>query len=111
MIELIFPDGRLRRLRDDIWHDDLETAAILLCEPERSEDDWHLIVREMHVVPPEASLVRTATAVVVDPAFGLSIEKKARTERLSLVYCHTHPHQTKNVHLLVHRRRRRDRAG
>lgn len=97
MIELIFPDGRLRRLRDDIWHDDLETAAILLCEPARSEDDWRLTVREMHVVPPEASLVRTATAVVVDPAFGLPIEKKARIERLSLVYCHTHPHQTKNV--------------
>lgn len=97
MIELIFPDGRLRQLRDDIWHDDLENAAILLCEPERSEDSWRLTVREMYVVPPEASLVRTATSVVVDPAFGLPIEKKARIKGLSLVYCHTHPHQTKNV--------------
>lgn len=97
MIEMIFPAGKLRRLRDDIWHEGLETAAILLCDPKRSGDDWHLVVREMHVVPPAACLVRTATAVVVDPAFGLPIEKKGRVEGLSLVYCHTHPHQTKHV--------------
>ncbi len=97
MIELIFPQGWLQTMRRDIWHDRLETAAILLCTARRDGGDWRLMVREVHIVPPDSCEVRTATAVKLRPAFGLPIEKKASTEGLSLVYCHTHPHQTTEV--------------
>lgn len=97
MIELMFPSGWLRAMRRDIWHDRLETAAIILCTPRCDGGDWRLTVREVHIVPPEFCEVRTATAVRLKPTFGLPIEKKASIERLSLVYCHTHPHQTTEV--------------
>ncbi|MCP2223741.1 HesA/MoeB/ThiF family protein [Bradyrhizobium elkanii] len=94
MIRLVFCKGDFERLRHDIWHSTLESAAILLCEPENRNGDWHLVVREMHVVPDDQYVVRTAVAIRLSPSFGLPIEKKASLNGWSLVYCHTHPHQT-----------------
>lgn len=94
MIRLVFGQGDFERLRHDIWHSTLESAAILLCEPENRNGDWHLAVREMHVVPDDQYEVRTAVAIRLSPTFGLPIEKKASLNGWSLVYCHTHPHQT-----------------
>jgi len=94
MIKLIFGDGGFERLRRDVWHPTLESAAILLCEPEARGPDWRLTVREMHVVPDDQYEVRTSVAIRLNPTFGLPIEKKASLNGWSLVYCHTHPHQT-----------------
>ncbi|MBC9880871.1 ThiF family adenylyltransferase [Bradyrhizobium sp. INPA01-394B] len=94
MIQLVFGPGDFERLRHDIWHTTLESAAILLCEPDKLGEDWRLAVREMHVVPDDQYEVRTAVSIRLNPTFGLPIEKKASLKGWSLVYCHTHPHQT-----------------
>jgi molybdopterin/thiamine biosynthesis adenylyltransferase len=93
MITLIFLAGELDRLREEIWNDDVESAAILLCLPVRAGSAWRLVVREMHVVPDNQYEERSAIAVKVNPAFGLPVEKKASVNGWTLVYCHTHPHQ------------------
>jgi molybdopterin/thiamine biosynthesis adenylyltransferase len=99
MITLAFPAPHLRQLRDVLQHDELESAAILLCVPMRlaADDAWRLIVREVHVAPPDAYLERTPIAVRLDPAFGLPLEKAARLNGWSLVYVHTHPHSAEAV--------------
>ncbi|RTM15381.1 MAG: ThiF family adenylyltransferase [Bradyrhizobiaceae bacterium] len=93
MIQLVFAEGEFERLRHEVWHSELESAAILLCEPKCHNGDWHLAVREIHVVPDDGYEIRTAVAVRLKPSFGLPMEKKASVKGWSLVYCHTHPHQ------------------
>jgi molybdopterin/thiamine biosynthesis adenylyltransferase len=85
----------LGSLRAELWHPQLESAAILLCVPVklRDSDDWRLIIRETYVAPDSAYEERTAVSVTLSPSFGLPLEKKARQNGWSIVYCHTHPHQ------------------
>jgi molybdopterin-synthase adenylyltransferase len=94
MIRLIFPAGDLDKLRQGLWHDSLESAAILLCTPVHAGTDWRLVVRETHIVPDDQYVERSPVAVTVHPAFGLPVEKKASIYGWALIYCHTHPHQT-----------------
>ena len=95
MITLAAAEGVLHSLRGGLEHPQLESAAILLCVPVklRDSEDWRLILREVHVAPEEAYELRTSTAVTLTPAFGLPLEKKAKLNGWSLVYCHTHPAQ------------------
>lgn len=93
MIDLVFPAPELAKLRAALAHDALESAAILLAVPVKVRSGWRLLVREMHVAPDEAYEERTLVSVRLTPTFGLPIEKKARLEGWSLVYCHTHPRE------------------
>lgn len=94
MIDLVFADPTLARLEKDLLHPSLESAAMLLAVPvDLDGGNWRLLVREIHVVPAGAYQERSALAVTIDPAFGLSLEKKARLNGWSIVYCHTHPNQ------------------
>ena len=78
-----------------MWHPQLESAAILLCAPVKFHDSegWRLILREVHVAPPDAYEERTEYSVKLSPSFGLPYERRARENQWSIVYCHTHPHQ------------------
>lgn len=94
MITLVAPAPALEALRSGLRHVQLESVAILLCTPVRlSDNDWRLIVRETHVAPPDAYEERTAVSARLAPSFGLPFERKARINKWSIVYCHTHPHQ------------------
>ena len=94
MIRLVFPPGGIDRLRTEMWNEALESVAILLCTAVESSGQWRLAVQESYAVPAEEYEVRTSIAASIKPAFGLPVEKKARTNGWSLVYCHTHPHQS-----------------
>lgn len=95
MITLVFPSPGLQDLQRALRHERFESAAILLCVPIAlpGDDNWRLLVREVHVVPDDAYVTRTGVAAHIKPEFGLPIEKKARLNGWSLVYCHTHPFQ------------------
>ncbi|GAB3758687.1 hypothetical protein GCM10028796_04730 [Ramlibacter monticola] len=95
MTTLVFAHPALRELWGSIRDDELESAAVLLCVPVqlRSAGGWRLMVREMHV-PTEANYeVRSPTRVQIKTEFCLRIEKRARLNKWSLVYVHTHPKQ------------------
>ncbi|MEJ0011255.1 MAG: ThiF family adenylyltransferase [Bauldia sp.] len=95
MITLVFPNRARDELRAALWEDNLESAAILLCVPVRlaGSDSWRLLVKEVHIAGPSDYEERTAASVRLTAAFGLPFERKARENRWSLIYCHTHPHQ------------------
>jgi molybdopterin-synthase adenylyltransferase len=99
VITLTFPHPTLSSLRTAIWHEHLESVAILLCVPVRLGDSqgWRLIVRETHVAPDDAYEERTEVSARLSPAFGLPFEKRAHNNGWSIVYCHTHPHQRDDV--------------
>jgi len=94
MIELVFPAPQLAKLRNQLAHHRLESAAILLATPvRRDERDIRLLVQTM-ALPAEADyLRRTATDVELRPEFGLPLEKTAARKGWSLIYVHTHPNQ------------------
>jgi molybdopterin/thiamine biosynthesis adenylyltransferase len=94
MITLVFLGTDRDRLRAALWDDAMESAAILLCEPvPLTGGDWRLLVRETHVAQATDYEERTTFAARLTAAFGLPFERKAKENRWSLVYCHTHPHQ------------------
>lgn len=94
MITLAAPESGFHALRSAMWHDRLESAAILLCTPiEHQNGDWRLVVREAHVAPNDAYQERTEVSARLAPSFGLPFERKARQNNWSIVYCHTHPTQ------------------
>lgn len=94
MIDLIFPAPQLAKLREQLAHRRLESAAILLAAPvARGKNGSRLLVQAM-AIPTEADYVkRTATEVELKPEFGLPFEKTAARQGWSLVYAHTHPAQ------------------
>lgn len=94
MIELVFRAPQLAKLREQLAHHRLESAAILLAVPvRRDKRDIRLLVQTM-ALPAEADyLRRTATDVELRPEFGLPLEKKAARKGWSLIYVHTHPNQ------------------
>ncbi len=94
MIDLVFPAPQLAKLREDLAHRWLESAAILLAVPvERGKGGPRLLLRAM-AIPTEGDYVkRTATEVELKPEFGLPFERTAARHGWSLIYVHTHPVQ------------------
>jgi molybdopterin-synthase adenylyltransferase len=95
MIGLVFSVGQLEELRNDLAHPKLESAAILLARPVvrgRGGRDSRLLILECHVAGSEDYAERSETSVTLRSEFCLPLEKRAKLEGLSLVYCHTHIH-------------------
>lgn len=94
MIDLVFPAPQLAKLREQLTHRWLESAAILLAAPvARGANGSRLLLRAM-AIPTEADYMkRTATEVELKSEFGLPFEKTAARQGWSLVYVHTHPVQ------------------
>ncbi len=94
MIKLIFPGRTLDELAATFRQSDLETFALVLARPAAvSERNTRLLVESIHIPGDADYEVRSGTEVRPSAAFRLPIEKRARQERLSLVYCHSHPRQ------------------
>lgn len=92
MNTLAFAAPALQRLKAELEHAELESAAILLCSPMLLSTGAHrLLVVETHV-PTEADYAhRTPIRAELCTEFCLPIERKARQENLALIYVHTHP--------------------
>jgi hypothetical protein len=94
MIKLIFPKSALGDLATDFRRADLESFALILARPAKvSAENWRLLVKSIHVPAETEYEVRTRTEVRPSSAFRLPLEKRARREGLSIVYCHSHPDQ------------------
>lgn len=91
-IVFAFPDRQT--LTTAMAHPTLESGAILLAHPVRKGEGgaWRLLVKECHVATDKDYVERTPVNVRFAPEFCLPLEKKAKLENLSLIYCHTHVH-------------------
>jgi molybdopterin/thiamine biosynthesis adenylyltransferase len=112
MTTITFAAPSFKKLREQLQHPELESAAILLCSPMlRSSGGWRLLVVEVHV-PTEADYtLRSAIRVEINSAFCLPIEQAARQRKLSLVYVHTHPGANEAVFSSVDDAAERQMAG
>jgi molybdopterin/thiamine biosynthesis adenylyltransferase len=91
MTELVFPAPALSELRAGLEHPKHESGAILLATPVEKNGATRLLVREVHIAQDKDYAERSAVSLTLKTDFCLPIEKKAKEESLSLVYCHTHP--------------------
>lgn len=90
MITLAFANPDFVDLRQGLEGTE-ESAAILLCSPNRWGEEWRLNVLEMHVAEADHYIDRSSAGLRLAPGFCLPLERKARDKALSLVYVHTHP--------------------
>lgn len=94
MIKVIFPENTLDALADRFRQTKLESFALVLARPAKvSKEDVRLLVQSIHVPAENEYEVRSQVEVRPSSAFRLAFEKRARLEKLSLVYCHSHPAQ------------------
>lgn len=91
-IVFAFPDRQA--LIAAMAHPTLESGAILLAHAVRKGEGgaWRLLVKECHVATEKDYVERTPVNVRFTPEFCLPLEKRAKLEKLSLIYCHTHVH-------------------
>ena len=69
-----------------------ETCAVLLASPPVSRTDQSsLLVREIHPAPEKAYADRTRTRAELRPEFLVPLVQRARQEKLSVIFVHTHP--------------------
>ena len=93
MIDLVFPAPLFSELLLALRETNEETAAIILARPVyfRDRQYWRLLVQEVYVVPENEYSVRSATMVQISGQFQLNCENRARKNRWSIIYCHSHP--------------------
>lgn len=94
MIELVFPGSSLGDLAATVRGEMRESFALLLARPVRvGRGNWRLLVNAVHLPQPDEYEARSEVTAYPTAGFRLPIEKRARLEGLSLVYCHSHPAQ------------------
>ena len=94
MIKLVFPKNELTDLASQFRAERLESFALILARPVKtSTKNWRLLVQSIHVPTPDEYEQRSEVTVRPSAAFRLALEKRARRNGLSLVYCHSHPRQ------------------
>jgi len=71
--------------------DGKEAVALLLCGRRDGDRRLRLSVREIHEIPYDHCLKRTATVVQWSPDYVDDILERAATERLSVIKVHSHP--------------------
>jgi molybdopterin/thiamine biosynthesis adenylyltransferase len=94
MIKLIFPENKLSELAQKFRQEPLESFALILGRAVPvSPRGFRLLVQSIHVPAPDEYEMRSEVCARPTPAFRLAIEKPARKEGLSLIYCHSHSFQ------------------
>ena len=94
MIKLIFPNRTLEELAETFRRTELESFALALARPASvSKQNTRLLVESTHLPADGDYEVRSRTEVRPSATFRLPLEKRARLEGLSLIYCHSHPAQ------------------
>jgi molybdopterin/thiamine biosynthesis adenylyltransferase len=69
-----------------------ETCALLLASQSSADvSRTNLLVREIHPAPDDAYAVRTDLKAQLRPDFLVPLVKRAREEKLSVIFTHTHP--------------------
>jgi molybdopterin-synthase adenylyltransferase len=96
MIRLVFPGTELDVLASSCRETHLETFALVLARPvEVAPKSWRLLVISVHLAEQADCDIRTPTYVRPSAMFRLPLEKRARREGLSVIYCHSHPAQAR----------------
>lgn len=91
MSEIRITVNDLEVLRTNLVGYDVERCAILLAAPALGRgDSSSLVVREIHLPELEDYLSQTKTFAQLSPAFVARVTKKARNEKLQLVFVHSH---------------------
>ena len=92
MTALVFPDGHLETLRRELLTAaPNEAGAVLLAGRVGTAETTRLLVRETHLVPPEAYAIQEPLRLSIQPTFLAPLLKRARSEGWSLMLVHTHP--------------------
>ena len=95
MIDLVFKNPELIRLRQNILAESVkESAAILLATPVARTDGFRLLVREVYMPTEVDYACRATTRVRLKPEFAIPIERRAKDKGWSIIYCHSHPMQS-----------------
>jgi molybdopterin-synthase adenylyltransferase len=98
MIKLVFPRDEFATLAARFRKERLESFAIVLARPvPLGKNSWRLLVESVNVPTDDEYKHRSETAVEATSAFRLKHETRARRERLSIIYCHSHPSQEGQV--------------
>jgi proteasome lid subunit RPN8/RPN11 len=71
--------------------DNKEAVALLLCGRRDGDRRYRLTVREIHEIPHEYCVKRTATLVTWSPDYIDGILERAASESLSVIKVHSHP--------------------
>lgn len=92
MNEMRISAADLTSLRSSLLGDSVERCAILLAATASSSDDGGacLIVREIHFPSDDDYLQQTAVFAQLAPAFVARLTKRARGEKLQLIFVHSH---------------------
>jgi molybdopterin-synthase adenylyltransferase len=94
MIKLIFPENKLSELAQQFRQEPLESFALILARAAPvSPQGSRLLVKSIHIPAPHEYEERSEFCARPTPEFRLAIEKPARKQGLSLIYCHSHPAQ------------------
>lgn len=92
MMRIIFPARMFSDLKAALFLSEEETCAVLLAIPSAAlNGQTNLLVREVYPAPENAYAVRTGTATQLRPEFLVPVAQRAREERLSVIFVHTHP--------------------
>jgi molybdopterin-synthase adenylyltransferase len=71
---------------------DVETCAVLLASPPSPPGDRSkFLVREIHPASEKSYEIRTSTSAQLRPESLVPLVQRARKERLSVIFAHTHP--------------------
>lgn len=92
MIELTIKAADLAALQRVLFGDGVEHCAILYAsQTTRSDGSIRLLVRELQVPAVDDYVSQNMSHAVLRPDFVARITKRARREKLSLVFVHSHP--------------------
>jgi len=92
MTRIAFAGTRYADLSSALLLEDREACALLLASQSSAHvSRSNLLVREIHPAPADAYAFRTELKAQLFPDFLVPIVKRAREERLSVIFVHTHP--------------------
>jgi molybdopterin-synthase adenylyltransferase len=92
MTHIAFGDTSYNDLASTLMLAREESCALLFASPTTSLlDQSNLLIREIKQVPEEAYAIRTDTRVQLHPEYLVPLIQRARQERLSVIFAHTHP--------------------
>ncbi len=89
---LVFAESDFEQLRHHLLaSEDTENAAFLVCGVSQTPKQIILLVREVVPVTPEGFQTQESLRLTIAPEFTNRVLKRCRSERRSVVLCHSHP--------------------
>ncbi len=79
-------------MKSKLLESELESCAIILANVANAKN---FLVAEIIIVPSEFYSVRTNTLSEIKPDFLIAIVKRARESKQAVIFCHTHPFESK----------------